>query len=210
MADAKKVAKFGVSDFEYGKVDDGDLVNTTRKIPGLSEVKLELTNELKTLAADNGPYLVLSGGITEAKQTINIYDVDSQMKQDLYGVEIKKGVEVYSKNMTPNYVATLFRMKMSNGKDVWIGMLKGMFSLPGLTSKTQDGAPDPEADEIVGNFIPRGGQETVVLVGRSDNEEFNLDTFRKAVFPTSDTDAKALETVSGAGQFFKFRQRREM
>ncbi len=199
MADAKKVAKFGVSDFEYGKVDDGDLVNTTRKIPGLSEVKLELTNELKTLAADNGPYLVLSGGITEAKQTINIYDVDSQMKQDLYGVEIKKGVEVYSKNMTPNYVATLFRMKMSNGKDVWIGMLKGMFSLPGLTSKTQDGAPDPEADEIVGNFIPRGGQETVVLVGRSDNEEFNLDTFRKAVFPTSDTDAKALETVSGAG-----------
>lgn len=199
MADAKKVAKFGVSDFEYGKVDDGDLVKTTRKIPGLSEVKLELTNELKTLAADNGPYLVLSGGITEAKQTINIYDVDSQMKQDLYGVEITKGVEVYSKNMTPNYVATLFRMKMSNGKDVWIGMLKGMFSLPGLTSKTQDGAPDPEADEIVGNFIPRGGQETVVLVGRSDNEGFDLDTFRKAVFPTSDTDAKALETVSGAG-----------
>lgn len=198
MADAKKVAKFGVSDFEYGKVDDGDLVKTTRKIPGLSEVKLELTNELKTLAADNGPYLVLSGGITEAKQTINIYDIDSQMKQDLYGVELKKGVEVYSKNMTPNYVATLFKMKMSNGKDVWIGMLKGMFALPGLTSKTQDGAPDPEADEIVGNFIPRGTAETVVLVGRSDNEGFDLDTFRKAVFPTSDTDAKALETV-GAG-----------
>lgn len=197
--DAKKVAKFGVSDFEYGKVGEGDLVKTTRKIPGLSEVKLELTNELKTLAADNGPYLVLSGGITEAKQTINIYDIDSQMKQDLYGVELKKGVEVYSKNMTPNYVATLFKMKMSNGKDVWIGMLKGMFALPGLTSKTQDGAPDPEADEIVGNFIPRGEQETVVLVGRSDNEGFDLDTFRKAVFPTSDTDAKALETAGIGG-----------
>lgn len=199
MADAKKVAKFGVSNFEYGKVDEGDLVKTTRKIPGLLEVKLELTNELKTLAADNGPYLVLSGGITEAKQTINIYDIDSQMKQDLYGVELKKGVEVYSKNMTPNYVATLFKMKMSNGKDVWIGMLKGMFSLPGLTSKTQDGAPDPEADEIVGNFIPRGEQETVVLVGRSDNEGFDLDTFRKAVFPTSGTDAKALETAGIGG-----------
>lgn len=199
MADAKKLAKFGVSDFEYGKVDEGDLVKTTRKIPGLSEVKLDLTNELKTLAADNGPYLVLSGGITEAKQTINIYDIDSQMKQDLYGVELKKGVEVYSKNMTPNYVATLFKMKMSNGKDVWIGMLKGMFALPGLTSKTQDGAPDPEADEIVGNFIPRGEQETVVLVGRSDNEGFDLDVFRKAVFPTTETDANALETVAGAG-----------
>lgn len=199
MADAKKLAKFGVSDFEYGKVDEGDLVKTTRKIPGLKEVKLELTNELKTLAADNGPYLVLSGGITEAKQTINIYDIDSQMKQDLYGVELKKGVEVYSKNMTPNYVATLFKMKMSNGKDVWIGMLKGMFALPGLNSKTQDGAPDPETDEIVGNFIPRGEKETVVLVGRSDNEGFDFDTFRKAVFPTSDADAKALETAGIGG-----------
>lgn len=28
--DAKKVAKFGVSNFEYGKVDEGDLVKTTQ------------------------------------------------------------------------------------------------------------------------------------------------------------------------------------
>ena len=191
MADNKKVASFGVSNFEYGIVTD-ELVQTTRKVSGLKEVKLELTNDLKTLAADNTAYLVLSGGITEAKETINIYDVDSKMKQDLYGIQVKKGVEVYSKGITPNYVATLFRTELSNGKHTWFGMLKGMFSLPDSTSKTQDGAPDPDPAEIVGNFVARGAEETILLIGREDNEDFDFDTFHKAVFPTSQSDVDAL------------------
>ena len=191
MADNTKVASFGVSNFEYGIVAD-EFVKTTRKMSGLKEVKIELTNDLKTLAADNTAYLVLSGGITEAKETINIYDIDSKMKQDLYGIQLEKGVEVYSKGITPNYVATLFRTEMSNGKHTWVGMLKGMFSLPDYTSKTQDGAPDPDAAEIVGNFVARGAEETILLIGREDNADFDFDTFHKAVFPTSQSDVDAL------------------
>lgn len=194
MANNAKVATFGVSNFEYGVVNN-DLVTTTRKMSGLKEVKIELTNDLKTLAADNSAYLVLSGGITEAKQTINIFDIDSKMKQDLYGISLQKGVEIYSKGITPNYVATLFRTEMSNGKHVWFGMLKGMFSLPDSTNKTQDGAPDPDAAEIVGNFVARGNEETMLLIGREDNEGFDFDIFHKAVFPTSQADIDALLKV---------------
>ena len=114
------------------------------------------------------------------------------MKQDLYGIQLEKGVEVYSKGITPNYVATLFRTEMSNGKHTWVGMLKGMFSLPDYTSKTQDGAPDPDAAEIVGNFVARGTEETILLIGREDNEDFDFDTFHKAVFPTSQSDVDTL------------------
>lgn len=179
-----KVAKFGASNFEYGVLDDKEQITDTRKITGLSEVKLELTNELKTLAADDGPYLILSGGITEAKETINIYDIDSQMKKDLFGIDIQDGTEVYTKNFTPNYVATLFRTKISNGKHCWVGLLKGMFSLPGISTKTQDGAPDPDADEIEGNFVPRGDADTgtILLIGREDNEGFDFEKFHKMVF----------------------------
>lgn len=192
-----KVAKFGASNFEYGVLDDSEKITDTRKMTGLSEVKLELTNELKTLPADDGPYLILSGGITEAKETINIYDVDSQMKKDLYGIDIQDGTEVYTKNLMPNYVATLFRTKISNGKHCWVGLTKGMFSLPGITTKTQDGAPDPEADEIEGNFVPRGDSDTgtILLIGREDNKDFDFAKFHKMVFgeaaPVSDpTDTK--------------------
>lgn len=191
-----KVAKFGASNFEYGVLDSQDKIAETRKMTGLKEVKLDLTNELKTLPADDGPYLILSGGITQAKETINIYDVDSQMKKDFFGIDIQNGTEVYTKNFTPNYVATLFRTKISNGKHVWVGLLKGMFALPGINTKTQDGAPDPDADEIEGNFVPRGDADTgqILLIGREDNEGFNFATFHKMVFGdtapvTTPTDA---------------------
>ena len=186
-----KLAKFGCSNFEYGVVGDGDLVQTTRKVPGLSEVKIELTDEMKTLAADDGPYLVLSGGITGTKETINIYDLDSETKKDLYGITVEKGVEKYAKNIMPNYVATLFKTKLSNGKNVWFALLKGMFSLPGISSKTQDGTPDPEADEIEGSFVPRGDADTgnILLIGREDSTDFNFDTFHAMVFPKTADEA---------------------
>lgn len=194
-----KLAKFGCSDFEYGVVGADDLVQTTRKVPGLSEVKIELTNEMKALAADDGPYLVLSGGITGTKETINIYDIDSNTKKDFYGIEVENGVEKYAKNIMPNYVATLFKTKLSNGKNVWFALLKGMFSLPGISSKTQDGTPDPEPDEIEGSFVPRGDADsgTILLIGREDNPEFKFNVFHAIVFPkTADEAAGKATSVS--------------
>lgn len=194
-----KLAKFGCSSFEYGVVGADDLVQTTRKVPGLSEVKIELTDEMKTLAADDGPYLVLSGGITETKETINIYDIDSDTKKDFYGIEVVNGIERYAKNIMPNYVATMFKTKLSNGKNVWFALLKGMFSLPGISSKTQDGTPDPEADEIEGSFVPRGDADsgTILLIGREDNPEFKFDVFHAMVFPKT-ADEAAGKVVSGS------------
>lgn len=193
-----KLAKFGCSSFEYGVVGADDLVQTTRKVPGLSEVKIELTDEMKTLAADDGPYLVLSGGITETKETINIYDIDSDTKKDFYGIEVVNGIERYAKNIMPNYVATMFKTKLSNGKNVWFALLKGMFSLPGISSKTQDGTPDPEADEIEGSFVPRGDADsgTILLIGREDNPEFKFDVFHAMVFPKT-TDEAAGKVTPG-------------
>lgn len=194
-----KLAKFGCSNFEYGVVGADDLVQTTRKVPGLSEVKIELTNEMKALAADDGPYLVLSGGITGTKETINIYDIDSDTKKDFYGIEVENGVEKYAKNIMPNYVATLFKTKLSNGKNVWFALLKGMFSLPGISSKTQDGTPDPGPDEIEGSFVPRGDADsgTILLIGREDNTEFNFAKFHAMVFPkTADEAAGKVTSVS--------------
>lgn len=187
----KKLAKFGASGFEYGVVGDDEFVTTTRKMSGLTSVKMDIKTEQKTLSADDGPYLILSGGITESTETIELTDVDSQMKSDLFGIKVVNGVEVYPKNLNPNYVATLFRTKLSNGKYVWVGMLKGMFSLPGVDTKTVDGTPDPSADSIEGSFIPRGDQDTgnVVLIGREDNDGFDFDKFHGYVFPKTAEDA---------------------
>lgn len=191
MADTKKDVKFGVSNFEYGVVSADELVTESRKMPGLVSVKMDIKNEMKTFAADDGPYVILSGGITEATETIELADVDSKMKQDLYDIKVVNGVEVYSKDLTPNDIATLFRTKLSTGSRVWVAMLKGKFSLPSLDLKAVDGTPDPAADSIEGSFVPRGASDNgnVVLIGREDNPDFDLETFRKWVFPATEEEA---------------------
>ena len=180
--------KFGLSGCEYGVLDNAEKVATRKPLPGLTSAKLELTNELKTLSADDGPYVVVSGGITEAKLTIETYDLTSEARKDFFGITVENGVEKYTKDLTPNDVAILFRTKMDDGKYVWVGLLKGKFNLPGFEASTVDGAPDPKADSIEGSFVARSGEKgekgTVLLIGREDATGFNLEAFKKMVFPS--------------------------
>lgn len=75
--------KFGLSEFEYGVVDSKNKVAKTTKIPGMTSAKLSITNELQTLSADDGPYVVLSGGITDTTLEIENYDLNSEAPKRL-------------------------------------------------------------------------------------------------------------------------------
>ena len=177
--------KFGLDAFEYGIVDVADKVATTKKLPGMKSAKLSITNELVTVMADDGPYAVLSGGITETQLEIEVLDLNSKARQDFYGITIEKGVEKYSKNMTPNDIAVMFRTRMEDGKSIWVGLLKGKFNVPGMETATKEGAPDPKTDTTTGNFVARGGTDNgdVLYIGREDNPEFVFADFKKMVFP---------------------------
>ena len=99
--------KFGLSACEYGVLDKSEKVTQSKRLPGLTSAKLELTNELKTLSADDGPYVVVSGGITEAKLTIETYDLTSDARKDFFGITVQNGVEKYNKDNLCIYDYTL-------------------------------------------------------------------------------------------------------
>ena len=177
--------RFGLSAFEYGIVDATNKVTKTTKLPGMKSAKLSITNELVTVMADDGPYAVLSGGITETQLEIEVLNLDSQARKDFYGITIVKGVEKYNKNMTPNDIAVMFRTQMEDGKSIWVGLLKGKFNIPGMEASTKEGAPDPKTDTTTGNFVARGDVDTgdILYIGREDNPEFVFADFKKMVFP---------------------------
>lgn len=178
--------KFGLSAFEYAVLDASDKTTVSKKLPGMTSAKLEVTNELKTLMADDGPYAVLSGGITETKLTIENYDLTSDARKDFLGITVENGVEKYNKDLTPNNIACLFRTKMDDGKYIWVGLLKGKFNVPGLEASTVEGAPDPKADSIEGSFVARGDEDgDIFYIGREDADGFDLAAFKKMVFPTA-------------------------
>ncbi|MGT2934274.1 major tail protein [Streptococcus catagoni] len=177
--------KFGLRDFEYGVVDDKDKVKTTKKLPGMKSAKLDITNELVTVSADDGPYVVLSGGITETKLEIEVLDLTSDARKDFFGITVDNGVEKYNKSLTPNDIACIFRTSDEAGKAIWVGLLKGKFNIPGMEAQTKEGAPDPKSDTVTGNFVSRGEGGEVILIGREDASGFDFENFKKLVFPKS-------------------------
>ena len=177
--------KFGLRGFEFGEVTAENKVPTTMKIPGIKSAKIDITNELITIAADDGPYVVLSSGITGTQLEVSVLDLPTEARKVLYGIEVKNGIEVYNKNLTPKDVACMYRTSTKDGKAIWIGLLKGKFSLPGVEAETKDGSPDSKADTVTGNFVASGDSEdgNVLVIGREGNAEFQLEKFREMVFP---------------------------
>ncbi|HES6137428.1 TPA: phage tail protein [Streptococcus pyogenes] len=196
--------KFGLRDFYYGVLDGNDKVTKAESIkhlPGMKSAKLDITNELVTVPADDGPYVVLSGGISETKLEIELLDLTSDARKDFFGITVEKGVEKYNKNLTPNDIVCLFRTSDENGKAIWIALLKGKFNLPGMEAQTKEGAPDPKPDTTTGNFVARGPKEEVLLVGCEGNSGFDLNEFLKCVFVGCvDTEIKKIPIAKQAGE----------
>lgn len=179
--------KFGLRDFEYGVLDDKETATKTAKLPGMKSAKLDITNEIETIMADDGPYVTLSAGITDVQLEIQNLDLNTEARKDFYNITVEKGVEKYNKNLTPNDVAVIFRTSMEDGKAIWIGLPKGKFNVPGMEVNTKEGTPDPQADTVTGKFVARGGADDgdVLYIGREDNEDFKLEEFKKMMFPTA-------------------------
>lgn len=179
--------KFGLSAVEYGKVDSDNTVKVTNKLPGVKTAKINITNELVTVMADDGPYAVLSGGITDTQLELAVLDLASKARVDFFGITIEKGVEKYNKNLTPNDIAIMFKTKMDDGKAVWFGLLKGKFNIPGFDGATKEGTPAPTTDATTGQFVARGDEEEgdILYIGREDNEDFVFEDFKKMVFPST-------------------------
>ncbi|ASB97348.1 TPA: phage tail protein, partial [Streptococcus equi subsp. equi] len=185
--------KFGLRDFQYAVLGEDDNVATKKggikKLPGMKSAKLDITNELVTVSADDGPYVVLSGGITETKLEIEVLDLTTDARKDFFGIKVAAGVEKYNKNLTPNNVACIFRTSDENGKAIWVGLLKGKFNLPGMETQTKEGSPNPKADTVTGNFVSRGTDGDVLVIGREESHEFNYEAFAGFVFAGA-TDIK--------------------
>ncbi|PNP87455.1 hypothetical protein BMT55_16150 [Listeria newyorkensis] len=183
MATTEKVAKIGLSEFKYAKLNEEETVESMddiKNIPGLQEAKQTVVMDSEIIFADDGPYLILNSGITELKLEVGIVDIPTEHKPDLLGVLIEQGMEIYKKDLTPPYVAVSFRFKLSNNKYGYFGMMKGQFSLPSADMKTQGEKNEAQTDSIEGNFVARN--DIMYIIGREDHPDFKLEEFMNKVY----------------------------
>ncbi|MEJ7437655.1 major tail protein [Staphylococcus warneri] len=151
------------------------------KLPGLQEVGLELESDQESVYADDVKALVLNSGITGAKVTGNFMELSSEERANLLGVEIRDGMEVYSKDLVPPYVSVSWKYKCNDGSFIYMGATRGNFGVPDSKVETQEEKPEQkEENELEGTFIPR--EDGVVFVRVHDKTEgFREEKFLKLI-----------------------------
>lgn len=177
--------KVGLSEFKFAVLNGTEKIvsnDAITRVRGLKTAKQTVTADSEIFYADDGAYAVLDSGITEMKLEVEVADLVSKVKEALLGITLEKGIEIYGKDLAAPYVACSFKTKLSTGKYVYFGLLKGKFGLPSFDGKTKEDKMEAQTDTIEGNFVARD-DGNIFVIGREDNADFTLDGFMAKVYP---------------------------
>ncbi|MBC2132067.1 major tail protein [Listeria innocua] len=182
------MVKIGLSKAQYAKLGESEKASQIKDLPGLTSAKLELEMENENFYADDTIFAILESGITKLGLEYSLADISSEAKQDVLGIELKDGMELFKKDISAPYVATSFRSRLDNGKFVWFGLVKGKFAPSGLDLNTKEEKATAQTETISASFIAREIDGCMLVVAREDNEDFELGNFYKKVYGIDPTE----------------------
>lgn len=139
-----------------------------------------------TLFADDGPAESAEslGGI--AVEFV-VDDFALEVQAALLGKQLTNGILVDSNEDSAPYVAVGFRSRKSNGKDRFVWLLKGKFSLPTDSYQTKGDTPTFQTPTIAANFVVRDHDGLWRLTGDEDATGFTAAATWFTSVPTAPT-----------------------
>lgn len=188
MREGIQMVKIGLDKAQYAKLDENEKASQVKDLPGLTSAKLELEMENENFYADDTIFAILESGITKLGLEYSLADISSEAKQDVLGIELKDGMELFKKDISAPYVATSFRSRLDSGKYVWFGLVKGKFAPSGLDLNTKEEKATAQTETISASFIAREIDGCMLVIAREDNEDFELGNFYKKVYGIDPTE----------------------
>ena len=169
-----EVTKDTVEAFETGKVEE---------FTGVSEIGKKTSSSSDTHYYDNAPAIAINSvgadEVTISSAAIPL-DILGKLTGQFYDEDTGMLVEGEREN---KYFAFGYKTKKTNGKEVYVWRLKGTFSIPDSTHKTENDGTDAEGQQIVykgistiHKFTKTGKKAKAVNVdletGKANVEEF--------------------------------------
>lgn len=184
----------GVRDLVYAEVTADDSTYTTGTVKTLAPVAniaKQTANSSETHYYDNDPTIVIN---STGADTITIdcagielsvlAEITGQVYQSTTGAMFERGVR------TPKYFAIGYKTKKTNGNEIYVWRLKGMFSIPDENSATENDGTDANGVQLVytgisttHEFTDSNGTAKSVVV----DTELNLCTSLSTFFSTVQT-----------------------
>ena len=132
-------------------VDDKDnyTTGTVKDLAGLAQVTKATNSSDETHYYDNIPAIVISSEGADTI-TLNVSAIPQDVLAEITGqyYDDTTGMLVEQERV-PQYFALGYKTQTTNGDDVYVWRLKGMFSIPDVTSSTKNDGTDAAGQELV-------------------------------------------------------------
>ena len=146
--------RLGVKSLYYAVMNDEDAETyaTPVAVEGVSNIDISANSGTSKFYADNTlheniPY------VSDFEITLEMAELDPETKADLLGNTLDaSGVLTEKTTDNPPYVALGYKITKSNGSDVYVWFYKGKFRVPDESIATEGETPEPQPDEIIGEF----------------------------------------------------------
>lgn len=152
------MAVIGVNNLYYAVMikDDNTGVSygTPKRITGTIKISIDPKVNNTTLYADDQP-LENATSIGEVSVDLNVADLSIDVLSDLLGHTVDGGVMLNKSPDVAPYVAIMFESLMSNGKRMFVKLLKGKFQVPKDEFATKDDKVTFGTPSISGTFVMR-------------------------------------------------------
>jgi|SRR5690625_4755202 len=144
---------------------------TPERIIGAIQATITPTVNAETLFADDGPSEVASA-LGDIEVALNVKDLPLPVQAKLLGHRFENGVILRSADDIAPYVALGFRSQKSNGKDRFVWLYKGKFSVPEQDYTTKEDTPAFQTPTINGTFVKREHDNLWQVIGDEDEQDF--------------------------------------
>jgi len=154
----KYSGKVGIKGFTYAIQNsdskDGVTYGEPKYVQYVQSIGIETEQEIVKAYGDNTvAEMVTSTGVT----TLNMgfHSLPLSVKQELLGLEEEDGLTIQKSNVTAPYVAIALEQTKADGSSEFVGLTKGMFTLPGTEGATKEDTTEFQNEEIEGEFSAR-------------------------------------------------------
>lgn len=190
-----KKSSINVSGFYYSPLDEtgaGVTTGTPKRVEFLQEITVEPTQEITKAYGDGkiAEMAVSNGPVNVSSQ---FHRVPIEDKKVLFGLGDLNGLVTYGPNTTPPYVAIAFYREFSDGSKEWMGLPKGMFTIPSTTGSSKGESVEFSSEEVTAEFMSRevegAPEELSYLLGKDDKATTTQrDALFQAVFGQNHPD----------------------
>ncbi|MED4726991.1 phage tail protein [Aneurinibacillus migulanus] len=170
------MARVGLNDLHYAKLTKDDATGVTYGAPirivGAITANISPSTNTETLYADDGPSEVATA-LGEISVELNVKDLPLEVQADLLGHTLNdQGVLTKNADDQAPYVAIGFRSQKSNGKSIFVWLLKGKFQPSEEEYQTKEDSPTFQTPTIEGSFVKREADGHWQFVGDEDATGF--------------------------------------